>query len=47
MAFVRSGSVVWELRVAPIPLQFEAAKEQVVAVLRSYAAKQKRRIGGA
>jgi len=47
MAFVRSGSVVWELRVAPIPLKFEAAKEQVVAVLRSYAAKQKRRIGGA
>jgi hypothetical protein len=45
MVFVRKGSVVWELRVGPIPLQFKPAKERVVAVLRTYAAKQERRVG--
>src|SRR5215207_1698816 len=32
--FVRKGSVVWELRVAPIPRQFRPTQAQVLAQLR-------------
>lgn len=43
--FVRKGSVVWQLRVAPIPRQFRPTQAQVLTQLRAYAAKQKRRVG--
>lgn len=43
--FVRKGSVVWQLRVAPIPRQYRPARAQVLAKLREYAARQKRRVG--
>jgi hypothetical protein len=45
MVFVRKGTVVWQLRIAPIPRQFRPTKAQVLAVLRTYAAKQKTRVG--
>ena len=45
MVFVRKGAVVWQLRVATIPLQFQATEAQMVAVLETYAAKQKSRVG--
>jgi hypothetical protein len=45
MVLVRAGSVVWELMVVPTPRQFEATKAQVVAVLQTYAAKQRGRVG--
>jgi hypothetical protein len=45
MVFVRKGGVVWQLRVATIPLQFQATEAQMVAVLETYAAKQKSRVG--
>jgi hypothetical protein len=44
MVFVRKGKVVWQLRVATIPLQFQVTREQLVAVLNTYALKQKSRI---
>jgi hypothetical protein len=44
MVFVRKGKVVWQLRVATIPLQFQVTREQLVAVLNTYALKQKTRI---
>jgi hypothetical protein len=45
MVFVRKGKVVWQLRVATIPLQFQATQAQLVEVLNTYARKQKGRIG--
>jgi len=45
MVFVRKRAVVWQLRVATIPLQFQATEAQMVAVLETYAAKQKSRVG--
>ena len=45
MVFVRKGNVVWQLRVATIPLQFKATEAQMVSVLQTYAAKQKDRVG--
>jgi hypothetical protein len=47
MVFVRKGKVVWQLRVATIPLQFQVTKAQSVEVLKTYALKQKSRIGDA
>ena len=47
MVFVRQGKIVWQLRVATIPLQFQATQEQLVAVLNTYALKQKSRLGAA
>jgi hypothetical protein len=43
--FVRKGRVVWQVRVAPIPRQYRPTQAQVLAQLRTYAAKQKRRVG--
>jgi len=45
MVFVRKGAVVWQLRVAVIPLQFQATEAQMVEVLKTYAVKQKSRVG--
>ena len=47
MVFVRKGKVVWQLRVATIPLRFQVTREQLVAVLNTYALKQETRIDGA
>ena len=44
MVFVRKGTVVWQLRVAAIPLQFQPTEAEMVAVLQMYAAKQKARV---
>ena len=46
MVSVRKGTVVWEMRVATIPLQFQVPQAEMVKALDSYAAKQKARIGG-
>ena len=45
MVFVRKGTVVWQMRVATSPLQFQATEAQMLAVLEIYAAKQKARVG--
>jgi hypothetical protein len=45
MVFVRKGSVVWELRVSHNPAQWTVTKAPVVALLKTYAAKQKARVG--
>ena len=47
MVFVRQGNVVWQLRATTIPLQFQATREQLVAVLNTYALKQRSRLGTA
>ena len=45
MVFVRKGRVVWQLRVATIPLQYQVTRAQLVEVLNTYALKQQSRIG--
>jgi hypothetical protein len=45
MVFVRTGTVVWQMRVAASPLQFQPTEAEMVAVLEMYAAKQKARVG--
>lgn len=45
MVFVRKGTVVWETRVATIPIQFQVPQTEMVKVLDAYAAKQKARVG--
>lgn len=45
MVFVRAGAVVWQMRVATSPLQFQPTQAEMVAVLEMYAAKQKARVG--
>lgn len=47
MVFVRTGRVVWQLRAVTIPLQFQVTQAQLVEVLKTYALKQKDRIGRA
>jgi hypothetical protein len=42
---VRKQNVAWQLRVASAPAQWRATKAQALAQLKSYAAKQARRIG--
>ena len=44
MVFVRKGTVVWQMLVSP-SLTFEPTEGQMVAVLETYAAKQKARVG--
>ena len=44
MVFVRTGTVVWQMRVATSPLQFQPTQAEMVAVLEMYAAKQKARV---
>jgi hypothetical protein len=45
VVFVRKGAVVWQLMVSGTPAQWRPSRAQVVGQLRSYAAKQKRRVG--
>ena len=45
MVSARKGTVVWEIRVATIPIQFQVAQAEMVKVLNTYAAKQKARAG--
>lgn len=45
MVFVRKGRVVWQLRVATIPRQFQVTQAQLVEGLNTYALKQKSRVG--
>lgn len=45
MVFVRKGAVVWELRVSHNPAQWTVTKAPIVALLETYAAKQKARVG--
>ena len=47
MVFVRKGTVVWQMRVATSPLQFQATEAQMIAVLEKYAARQKALVGAA
>lgn len=44
MVFVRKGTVVWQMLVSP-SLTFKPTEAQMVAVLETYAAKQKARVG--
>ena len=43
MVFVRKGTIVWQMLVSP-SLTFEPTEAQMVAVLETYAAKQKARV---
>jgi len=45
MVFARKRSVVWELRIGHGPPKWTLTKAQVLAQLKTYAAKQKARIG--
>ena len=45
VVFVRRGRVVWELMVAASPLQWHASRAQLLATLKTYARKQKARVG--
>jgi hypothetical protein len=45
VVFVRKGTVVWELMIAPSPLQWHAARAQVLTTLKAYARKQKAHVG--
>jgi hypothetical protein len=45
LVVVRKGAVIWEIRVATIPIQFQVAQAEMVKVLDTYAAKQKARVG--
>lgn len=42
--FVRKGSVVWQVVVAGVPLQWRVARAQLVQQLKTYAARQKVRV---
>jgi hypothetical protein len=42
--FVRKGTVVWQMLVSP-SLTFKPTEAQMIAVLETYAAKQKARVG--
>jgi hypothetical protein len=43
--FVRKGSVVWEVRTAPVPFQWKASEALAIAQLKIYAAREKTRVG--
>jgi hypothetical protein len=43
--FVRKGAVVWQMVIAGTPAQWRPSRAQALAQLRSYASKQKRRVG--
>jgi hypothetical protein len=45
LVVVRKGAVIWEIRVATIPIQFQVPQAEMVKVLDTYAAKQKARVG--
>jgi len=45
MVFVRRGAVVWELRIGHSPPAWKVTKAQVLTMLNTYAAKQKKRVG--
>ncbi len=45
MVFVRKGNVVWQLRVAAVPQKWRPTRAQVLAMLRTYALKQKQNVG--
>ena len=44
MVFVRTRTIVWQIRVAAIPLAFQPTQAEMRAVLEMYAAKQKARV---
>jgi hypothetical protein len=44
MVFARTRGVVWQVRVAAIPLQFQPTAAEMRAILETYAAKQKARV---
>jgi hypothetical protein len=46
MVFVRKGSVVWQLRIGHSPSKWTVTKAQVLAQLKTFAAKQKARVAG-
>ncbi len=45
VVFVRKGRIVWELMIVAIPLQWHASKAQLIGTLKTYAFKQKTRVG--
>ena len=46
MVFARTRGIVWQVRVAAIPLQFQPTQAEMRAILETYAAKQKARVAG-